>query len=117
MAAEGVGECGGRARVSVAEFATGETGFAHFAEDGVEREIAGEVHEIVVGPDDGIGADEAGRVEEDGHAEKMKLGNVGNWETGESIEINYGFWGWRIFDWLYLHSASNGFGTVSLPNG
>ena len=66
VAAEGVGECGGCAWVSVAEFTAGVTGGAHLAQDCVERDVAGEFVEVVVAPDDRIGADEAVAVERGG---------------------------------------------------
>jgi hypothetical protein len=43
----------------VTEFAAGITRGAHFAQDRVERNIAGEFVEIIVAPDDRIRADQA----------------------------------------------------------
>jgi hypothetical protein len=55
--AEGRAQRLGRPRVGVAKLGAGKTGGAHLAQDDVERHIAGEVVEIIVAPDDRVGAD------------------------------------------------------------
>src|SRR5688500_8800001 len=48
----------GRARIGMAQLGAGETGRAHLLQDRVERHVAGELVEVIVAPDDRIGADE-----------------------------------------------------------
>jgi hypothetical protein len=66
---ERLSEGGGRTRVGVTEFAAGVSGGAHFTEDRVERDVTGEFVEIVVAPEDRIGADETVAVEGGGRHE------------------------------------------------
>src|SRR5688500_11025692 len=54
---QGVAECSRGSRLRMTELGPRVSGFVHFAEDGVERHVDGEFVEIIIAPDDGIGAD------------------------------------------------------------